>query len=207
MRSTSVSAAPTRSRDERVIAILRHLLVISVSVILSASVTSPSTASETAAWEALRQGGIALFRHANAPGGGDPSGFRLNDCATQRNLDAVGREQAARIGEAFRVRGVAVGRVLTSQWCRTRETAELAFPGQKLDAPEFNSYFDDRSRGPAQTTKALTVLLGWRGPGALVISTHQVNIEGLTGIAPASGEGIVLRVERNTLITVGRIRP
>jgi hypothetical protein len=182
-------------------------LAAAVVALLSAATLRPAAANEAAAWDALRQGGIVLFRHANAPGGGDPRGFRLNECATQRNLDEAGRRQARRIGEAFRSRGVAVGRVLTSQWCRTRETAEFAFPGRKQDEPAFNSFFDDRSLGPAQTAAARPILLNWRGPGALVVSTHQVNITALTGIVPASGEGVVLRTDGGALAVVGRIRP
>lgn len=172
-------------------------------------VLAPSTAaaSEAAAWEALKRGAIVLFRHANAPGGGDPAGFRLGDCATQRNLDETGRQQARRIGEAFRARGITPGAVLSSQWCRTRETVDLAFPGQGIAEPAFNSFFDDRSQGPARTAAARPILLGWRGPGALLVSTHQVNIAALTGISPASGEGIVLQREGRALKVVGRIRP
>jgi phosphohistidine phosphatase SixA len=167
----------------------------------------PAVASEAVAWDALRQGAIVLFRHANAPGVGDPAGFRLNDCTRQRNLDEAGRRQATRIGEAFRAQAVTVGRVLTSQWCRARETAELAFPAQKQDQPVFNSFFDDRSTGPAQTAAARPILINWRGPGALVVSTHQVNITALTGIVPASGEGVVLKVDGSALTVVGRIKP
>ncbi len=164
-------------------------------------------ASGDAAWTALAQGGILLFRHANAPGGGDPAGMRLGECATQRNLDERGREQARRIGEAFRSRGVAVGRVLSSQWCRTRETAELAFPGQQQDAPSFNSFFDDPAKGAAQTAAARRLLADWRGPGALVVFTHQVNITALTGIVPASGEGVVIRLVGTDVNVIGTISP
>jgi hypothetical protein len=164
-------------------------------------------ASEAAAWEALRQGGMVLFRHAYAPGGGDPAGMRLGECVTQRNLDAEGRAQAIRIGEAIRASGIVVGAVLTSQWCRTTETAELAFPGRARPEPAFNSFFSDRSAGPAQTQAARRLLLGWSGPGALFVSTHQVNITALTGIVPASGEGVVLRSDGRELQVVGRIRP
>lgn len=173
--------------------------------VIGASATA--SASEDAAWAALRIGGIALFRHANAPGGGDPAGFRLNDCTTQRNLDDAGRRQAKRIGEAFRARGVSVGQVLTSQWCRTRETAELAFPGRMRDEPAFNSFFEDRSKGPAQTAAAIGVLQNWHRSGALFVSTHQVNITGLTGIVPASGEGVVVILDGGALRVIGRIRP
>src|SRR5512134_1262540 len=77
-------------------------------------------------WQALRAGGhIALLRHAAAPGVGDPPGFRLEDCGTQRNLSAEGRAQARRIGEALRRRGVEVDAVYSSEWCRCLQTAEL----------------------------------------------------------------------------------
>ncbi len=164
-------------------------------------------ASDDAAWKTLAQGGIVLFRHANAPGGGDPAGMRIGECATQRNLDERGRAQARRIGEVFRSRGVAVGRVLSSQWCRTRDTAELAFPGQQRDAPPFNSFFDDHAKGPAQTAAARRLLADWRGPGALVVVTHQVNITALTGIVPASGEGVVIRLVGTDVQVIGTISP
>ncbi len=164
-------------------------------------------AAEEAAWQALREGGIVLFRHAIAPGGGDPPGFRLGDCTTQRNLDDTGRAQARRIGNALRDAGIAVGAVLASEWCRTTETAELAFPGRVQAASAFNSFFADRSTAAAQTAMARAILLGWPGPGALFVSTHQVNITALTGIVPASGEGVVLRRQDGALVVAGRIRP
>lgn len=164
-------------------------------------------AAEEAAWQALREGGIVLFRHAIAPGGGDPPGFRLGDCATQRNLDDTGRAQARRIGNALRDAGIAVGAVLASEWCRTTETAELAFPGRVQAAPAFNSFFADRGNAAPQTAMARAILLGWPGPGALFVSTHQVNITALTGIVPASGEGVVLRRQDGALVVAGRIRP
>jgi phosphohistidine phosphatase SixA len=159
------------------------------------------------AWTALQDGSIVLFRHAEAPGGGDPPGLQLGDCTTQRNLDDAGRAQARRIGAAFRSRGVKVAQVLTSQWCRTRDTAELAFPGQVRDDARFNSFFGDRSREPAQTAAALAFLAGWRGPGVLVVVTHQVNVGALTGVFPASGEGIVLRPRGAGVELLGRIQP
>ena len=78
-------------------------------------------------WDALREpGAVAIMRHALAPGGGDPAGFDVTDCATQRNLDDRGRDQARAIGAALRERGFTFGRVLTSQWCRCRDTATLS---------------------------------------------------------------------------------
>ena len=187
--------------------VLYQLLRIVAGLALAALAAMPAQASEEAAWAALRQGGIVLFRHANAPGGGDPDGMRIGDCATQRNLDKAGRAQARRIGETFKAQGVAVGQVLTSQWCRTRETAELAFPGRQKDEPAFNSFFGESVKAQAQTSTAKRILQDWRGPGAFVVSTHQVNITELTGIWPASGEGIVVRFEDSKLRVIGRIMP
>jgi phosphohistidine phosphatase SixA len=158
-------------------------------------------------WSALQNGTIVLFRHAIAPGTGDPPGFRLGDCSSQRNLDAAGRAQAKRIGEQFRAQKISVTRVLTSQWCRTRETAELAFPGLPKDEPVFNSFFGGRDQEARQTRAAFNVLQGWRGPGVLVVVTHQVNITALTKIFPNSGEGIVVRVVSGKLNVIGRVQP
>jgi phosphohistidine phosphatase SixA len=163
--------------------------------------------ADEAAWKALQDGGIVLFRHAIAPGGGDPAGMRLGDCTSQRNLDAAGRDQARRIGDAIRGAGIHIGAVLSSEWCRTMETAELAFPGRVTAEPAFNSFFADRSAAAGRTEAARRLLLRWDGPGALFVSTHQVNIAALTGIVPASGEGVVLRRNGDSLSGAGRIQP
>jgi phosphohistidine phosphatase SixA len=169
---------------------------------------SRAVASTQSVLGAVPDGSVILFRHAIAPGGGDPAGFRLGNCASQRNLDTQGREQARRIGEQLRRARVAVGAVWTSQWCRTRETAALAFPGQRVvDQPAFNSFFDDRSKAGEQTARARVLLQAWRGPGVLVVTTHQVNIAALTGISPSSGEGIVVRVAHDGVVVQGRIPP
>ncbi|TFY99400.1 histidine phosphatase family protein [Ramlibacter henchirensis] len=146
------------------------------------------------AWtELAKPGAIVLFRHATAPGVGDPQNFRLDDCSTQRNLNEQGRAESRRLGEQFRQRGVAIGAVLSSQWCRTRETARLAFGDRVRDEPAFNSFFgraaDDRS---AQTERARRILREWKGPGVLVVVTHQVNITGLTDHGAMSAEGVVV---------------
>jgi phosphohistidine phosphatase SixA len=144
--------------------------------------------------ELARPGAIVLLRHATAPGVGDPPQFKLDDCATQRNLDERGRAEAQQLGEQFRSRSIQVGAVLNSQWCRTRDTARLAFGSQARDEPAFNSFFQQASNArDTQTAQARAVLARWRGPGALVVVTHQVNISALTGVGTASAEGVVVR--------------
>ncbi|MCY7371733.1 MAG: histidine phosphatase family protein [Polaromonas sp.] len=167
----------------------RRSVVAALGVLLFAS-----SALAADAWtELAKPGAIVLFRHATAPGVGDPAGFKLEDCATQRNLDERGRAEAQRLGEQFRSRNIQVGAVLSSQWCRTRETARLAFGSQARNEAAFNSFFQESSAiRDAQTAQARAVLARWKGPGALVVVTHQVNISALTGVGVASAEGVVL---------------
>jgi len=172
---------------------IRHRLLILLAFVFASIGVVQAQPGSSDALSALGDGSIVLFRHAEAPGVGDPPQFKLGDCSTQRNLDEEGRAQARRIGERFRAQGVKVGKVLHSQWCRTRETAELAFPGQAREAADFNSFFGDAARREAQTERALAVLRAWRGPGVLVVVTHQVNISAMTGGGAASAEGLVVR--------------
>lgn len=155
---------------------------------------APAVAAADAWAELARPGSIVLFRHATAPGVGDPAGFKAGDCRTQRNLDDTGRAEARRLGEQFRQRGIQVGAVLSSQWCRTRDTARLAFGDAVREEPAFNSFFrQEQPARDAQTARARAVLGAWRGPGTLVVVTHQVNIQALAGVGAASAEGVVVR--------------
>ena len=169
------------------------MLVAFVLVLALAGAASRAAPGDDG-WAALGdgEGKALLIRHAEAPGTGDPPGFRLGDCATQRNLSAEGLAQAAALGRALRERGVRVGRVLTSQWCRARDTARLMDVGPVEDSSALNSFFDERNARAERTAALRDLVRGWRGPGALVLVTHQVNIAALTGLSPAAGEMIVL---------------
>lgn len=183
---------------------------ITSSAIVVGLVLTALSASAADAWPDLTQpGAIVLFRHATAPGIGDPAEFKLNVCSTQRNLDDRGRAEARQLGEQFRSRKIVVGAVLTSQWCRGRETARLAFGDLAKDEPAFNSSFRASAEiSDAQTTQARAILSRWRGPGTLVVVTHQVNITALTGVGATSAEGVVVRSAADgRLKLVGSIRP
>lgn len=185
-------------------------IIAPLAAILMIAAAAPTAAAEPAgaAWDALRTNAVVLFRHAEAPGVGDPPGMRLGDCATQRNLDEMGRAQARRIGDAFRTRNIEVGAVLTSHWCRAAETAELAFPGRGRPEPAFDSFFaENRGVASERTAAARRILAQWRGPGVLVVVTHQVNITALTRRVPASGEGVVVTVANDEVKTLGTIAP
>lgn len=155
----------------------------------------------------VQPGRIVLVRHAQAPGVGDPAGFDLRDCRTQRNLSDEGRQQALRMGEFFRQQRVPVQAVWSSQWCRTRETADLAFPGQRVDQAAFNSFFGEPDSASVQTREARALLDGWQGSGLLVVVTHQVNITALTGVVPASAEAVVMARQAGRWAVVGRFTP
>lgn len=183
--------------------ILRLLLALVVLLPLPA-------AADEALWQGLREGGrVVLMRHALAPGTGDPPEFRLGDCATQRILDAVGRRQAREIGQAFRARDVPVASVLTSRWCRAAETAELLDLATVEEEPLLDSFFQDRSAGPAQLAGLRQLIAGLpRDGGTVVMVTHQVVITGLTDVFPRSGEIVVLRLEDGGGFAVaGRLLP
>jgi phosphohistidine phosphatase SixA len=169
---------------------------------------SPAQADD-ALWELLRGGGqVVLMRHAvTTPGVGDPPGFRLDDCATQRNLTDEGRADARRVGAAFRTRAVPVGRVLSSPWCRCVETARLAFGGSELWTP-LSNLFDNRAREPEQM-RALREVAGRRPTGGnLLLITHGSVVLPLAGIQPAPAELVILTPDDAGRFRVaGRLAP
>ncbi|MCU0569294.1 MAG: histidine phosphatase family protein [Oculatellaceae cyanobacterium Prado106] len=146
-------------------------------------------------WSQLRQGTgyVLLFRHAVAPGTGDPPSFQLEDCATQRNLSEEGRQQAVRMGEVLRSQNIPISRVLSSQWCRCLDTARLMNVGEVEAFPMLNSFFQDRSRESPQTEQLRQFILENRdNAGVVVMVTHQVNMTAISGIVPESGAAIVM---------------
>jgi broad specificity phosphatase PhoE len=173
------------------------------------AVLGPARAQESAAWAALRQGGhVALMRHAEAPGGaGDPRGFRLDDCTTQRNLSAEGRADAQAVGERLKAEGVVIGKVLSSPWCRCVDTARLLGVGAVEVAPTFSNVVVLSDQRAALTEGARAVVTGWKGPDTLLVVTHGANIQALTGgYNPTSGEIVVVRADADGAIReVGRI--
>ena len=171
---------------------------------------SASQAPRADIWQALRTGrGYAvLLRHALAPGTGDPPGFQLGDCSTQRNLSAEGRRQSVAIGAQWRRERMPVDRVLTSRRCRARDTARLLAVGPVTAYPALDSSFTVSSTVASQRTAKVRALIArHRGErGVLVLVGHQVNITALTGLVPSSGEAIVVKAgPRGALRVVGTL--
>lgn len=183
----------SRSRLNVVSPHFRYLSLLKMLVLAVA--LGPTAVPAQSAWDALeRPGAIAIMRHALAPGTGDPSDFRLGDCSTQRNLNEAGRDQARAVGRAFRERGIRIDRVLTSQWCRCRETADLLDLAPVEAFRPLNSFYEDRSTRGAQTIQTRDFLAERAGDKRLLLVTHQVNISALTGRFASSGEVIVIDV-------------
>ena len=141
----------------------------------------------------LNDGGKLIFiRHAYAPGSGDPSNFNLNDCSTQRNLSDEGRKQAEYIGEFFRNNHVIVDKVLSSEWCRCKETALIAF--KDFETKSFlNSFFSPKfsDNKNIQVTNLKKYIDNWKSDKNLVFVTHYVMITEILNYAPLSGEIVV----------------
>lgn len=155
----------------------------------------PGAADDNALWQSLNTPGhFAIMRHALAPGTGDPADFTLGDCRTQRNLSAEGRAQAERIGARFRSNGIDSAQVFSSQWCRCLETARLLELGNLVELPSINSFFRNRESRTPQTAELKAWLTRHTADKPTVLVTHQVNITALTGVFPASGELIFIRV-------------
>lgn len=173
-----------------------------VFIITSLFHVQATQASETL-YAAIREGrAIAIMRHAIAPGGGDPSAFKLGDCSTQRNLSQEGRNQAKRIGEAFKANSITEPEIISSQWCRCVDTANLLGLGTIAELPALNSFFEARQLGPGQTEELRKYLTQRTSNKPLILVTHQVNITGLTGKFASSGEAIVFTIDAQGEVTV-----
>ena len=199
LKRSVLQRTPARSR-----LLHRPTTRLFLSVALMAAILLPPvpSAADTRFARLSQPGLVAIMRHAHAPGTGDSANFALDDCATQRNLDARGREQARDIGAAIRAAGVTVDRVLTSQWCRCRDTARLLDLGPVEDLPALNSFFRKPARADRQTAELRQFLSGLPPGKTVVLVTHYVNIRALTGRAVASGEVILLKIGRNRTISV-----
>lgn len=179
-----------------------------VSMLFALLCVAPAAAADQdAVWNALKAGGhVVLIRHAITESGiGDPAGFKVEDCGTQRNLSAQGRADARRIGEAFRRRGIPIAEVLSSRWCRCLDTARIAF-GKATPAPMLDSMFNDKEKPREEKIQEFrAAIAALPAKSNLIMVTHQYNIQAFTDISPTSGEMVVLKPEAGGLKPVGRL--
>jgi len=156
------------------------------------------------------RGLVVLMRHAIAPGGGDPAGFTLGDCSTQRQLSAQGRSQARAIGKQFTSQDIPIAGVRSSRWCRAIDTATLLGLGKVRTASALDSVFTASERVADQKKRQTErIIRDHRNKsGVLILVGHQANIIDLTGIAPDSGGAVVVKADASGRIRViGQLAP
>ena len=156
-------------------------------------------------WKTAKEGNkIILIRHALAPGGGDPAGFKIGDCKTQRNLNQVGIDQSKRIGKLFEKNQILIDQVLSSQWCRCKDTAKYAFKKFK----EFSSLnstfqFPYNKNETKQLEEIKNFVKKWDGQEKnLILVTHYSIITAITNAVPGSGEIVITDKNFNVLVTI-----
>ena len=152
----------------------------------------------------LTEGGKLIFiRHASAPGNGDPSNFNLNDCSTQRNLNENGRKQAKNIGNFFKENKIKIDEVLSSEWCRCKETAEIAFKDFSTNS-FLNSFYSSKyAKNKDQQIKALNdYIKKFKSDENLILVTHYVMISEALNYSSSSGEIVVSDKNFNILGTI-----
>jgi len=166
-------------------------------------------ADESEAWEALREGrAVLMLRHALAPGTGDPGNFDVDDCATQRNLNDTGRQQARSWKPFLAEQGIDKARVFSSQWCRCLDTAREMDVGPVEEMMSLNSFFQNRGKADMQTEQTIAIVNEMEPGPPVVLVSHQVNITALTGIYPSSNEGVVIALPLSDNPTIlARVSP
>ena len=166
-----------------------------VILTLIALLALPVVADQKSAWQALREGkAFLLLRHTTAPGTGDPEGFRLGDCSTQRNLSDRGRQEARRWGKLLVRRKVEQPRLYTSNWCRAQDTAQEMGLGAVETLSALDSFFSDPESQAAQTVELRKAIDKVPKDRPVVMVSHQVNIKALTGVEPRNGEGLIIEL-------------
>ena len=180
------------------------MLRVVVVAVLTLVLAVEAGATE-AGWALLRDGEhVVLLRHAMSPGAADPGNFDIGKCTTQRNLSERGKQQARKIGALFAARAAPTERVLTSRYCRTKETARLAFGGAEEFAPLDPPPADEKAR-KEQIGAILKEVRDYSGSGNLVLVTHLETIEALTGQPAREGEAVIVSPGDDGVRVLGRI--
>ena len=168
--------------------ILNYLIIIFICINPTVKADSKKTLIDE-----LQKGGKLIFiRHAYAPGGGDPDNFDINDCTTQRNLSDSGRVQSQKIGNFFKKNKISIGKVYSSEWCRCKETASIAF--KEYETINFlNSFFNAKfaKNRKKQIIDFDKFVKTWNKDQNLVFVTHYVVISEIFNYAPSSGEIVI----------------
>ena len=191
---------------------LTAFICTAFAALLLFAAPGPAHALSDKAATLLKPGGfVILMRHAQTvPGTGDPAGFKLGDCSTQRNLSEAGRQDARHFGDDLRKNGIAIDRVLSSPWCRCIDTAKLALPEKQpeVDA-SLSSFFNVRNTDERRAALEMMreTISAWSGPGNLLMISHQQTIAALAGKSLAQGGVLIVRPKPGGFDVVTEERP
>ena len=178
--------------------------IISLLFIFISLVFSNQAFSNDDLIQSLKEGGKIIFiRHAYAPGGGDPDNFDVNDCSTQRNLNNEGISQSKLIGEFFVKNKIQIDQVLSSEWCRCKDTAKYAFKNFKT-FNALNSFFSSKfaQNEDKQIKDLKNFIQNWKSEKNLVLVTHYVVISSMLNMAVRSGEIVITNNDYDVIGTI-----
>ena len=148
-------------------------------------------------------GKIIFIRHAYAPGGGDPDGFDISNCASQRNLSKEGITQSKNIGKFFSENNIQIDKVLSSEWCRCKQTAKYAFNNYETKS-FLNSFFSQKfaHNKDKQVKELKDYIINWEGKKNLILVTHYVVISEILNVSTSSGEIVITERNFNVLASI-----
>ena len=152
--------------------IFNYLILIFISIISSVK----ADLNQNIIFELKKGGKLIFIRHAYAPGGGDPKNFNINDCNTQRNLNDEGRVQSKKIGDFFKTNKIFIEKIYSSEWCRCKETASIAF--ENFETKNFlNSFFSEQfvENRQNQIKDLNRFIKNWNGNGNLIFNFQSIN--------------------------------
>ena len=148
-------------------------------------------------------GKIIFIRHAYAPGSGDPDGFDISNCASQRNLSKEGITQSKNIGKFFSENNIQIDKVLSSEWCRCKQTAKYAFNNYETKS-FLNSFFSQKfaHNKDRQVKELKDYIINWEGKKNLILVTHYVVISEILNVSTSSGEIVITDRNFNILASI-----
>ena len=169
---------------------MKYLKIILIFFLFLLNKTS--SANENIVEILKKEDNIIFIRHAIAPGNGDPPNFNILDCSTQRNLSKNGELQSVKIGKFFKKNDIKITKVLSSEWCRCKDTAKIAF-GNYETKNFLNSFYDERfsENKDKQISDFQKFIQNWDQSGNLVLVTHYVVISEILDLATRSGEIVI----------------
>ena len=168
-------------------------IYISIFFILNLFISNTVIADQSVIKELQKGGKIVFIRHSLAPGNGDPDNFDLKKCDTQRNLNQEGIEQSKKIGKLFKDNNIQIDKVLSSEWCRCKDTARFAFNNYEI-FKGLNSFYQEKfyKYKDEQIKSLKKYISNWNSEKNLILVTHFVVISEMLNFGTSSGEIVVI---------------